>query len=163
MVKNYSVPFVKGFLFLDLDLDNPACVIDPFVRIGYVEKVPETKEEYAEFVSKNPVLGKLSEMVSGYCAPDVFDEYFEENNIEEIKNAIIYMWARYAIDDVIGFTCMFECDYERAKRNKRNPQKLTSEECFEIVIALQHVACRFSTFCESINNVVNRYGCIKNE
>lgn len=157
MVKNFYVPFVRGYLFLDLDLDNPACVNDPFIRIGYVEKVPETKEEYAEFVSKNPVLGKLSEMI---CASDVFENYFEENSIDEIKDTIICLWARYAIDDVIGFTCMFECDYERAKRNNKNPQNLTPEECFEIVIALQHVACRFSTFCESINNVVKRHGCI---
>ena len=132
MKKNYSVPFVNVFLFADLDVDNPACKDDPYVRIGYVDKVPTTQEEYVKFVAEHPVLGTLKKLLSIYSSDE---DYINdnENNIDELKEAIIYMWATFATGDVMTFVAKYQINYYMNKKHT-----LTARDCFDLVRVLQY-------------------------
>jgi hypothetical protein len=118
MKKNYSVPFCNGFLFVDFDVNNPACKDDPFVRIGYVKQVPKTKKEIIEFVAKHPVLGTRDKLFSLYTSEDIVD-FLRNPEEDDLKNCIILLWSRNALNDVLITSATYRYSLEDVDVNRK--------------------------------------------
>lgn len=81
-------------IFVDFDVENPACKDDPFVRVGVVDHYPLTHAEYAKFLCKHEVVGKMSDVFpNGACGQD------------DLFNALNYAreqqkWQKMRIDEL---------------------------------------------------------------
>lgn len=94
MKKNIYTPLLNGFVYVDFDVDNPACSPrNPFVRIGYVDKLPETVEEHAKFVAEHEIVGKKRDVIGSIpdnefaCAYTITNAWLHHNHNDIIQFA----------------------------------------------------------------------------
>lgn len=80
MKSKYNFPFDDEVIFIDLDVNNPACKDNPFVRIGTVDHYPLTSEEYASFITSHPVIGKLNDVFPEGITHGVAIHAYAEHN-----------------------------------------------------------------------------------
>lgn len=89
---NKAMKFGTGYIFVDFDVENPACKDDPFVRVGVVDHYPLTDAEYAKFLCKHEVVGKESDVFpNGICGENDFLEALAYARVQQ-------KWQKKRID-----------------------------------------------------------------
>lgn len=76
-------------IYVNLDVDNPACLDNPYVQMAMVDHKPKTDEEVAEFAANNEVIGTMNDVFPGKIDCVSVAKAYAEHNPSEIYDLAI--------------------------------------------------------------------------